>query len=249
MHFNLVNGIVLIEAMINNIKGHVAFDTGAMKTTLNRHYFPQLSGTKSSVITYDSGLSDTSIIEAKANILLNDGILIKDKEVNSINFDYVEQPLRKKKKDLKFLGTLGIDFIGNHNFIINYLEKTIEFKSIDQEELFLLSIPFQYDKLPIVNVSITKKIHRFVLDTGASCNVIDSNIIDYHQFEKDDDDKKIIIPKMQIGELELVQTKAISSDLTHLKTKIDVEGIIGYTLLKDHIYYFDFDACTLNMMQ
>ncbi|MGT2666790.1 hypothetical protein ACVRYP_05690 [Streptococcus rifensis] len=231
--FELVDGIVLIEVTIDDKKGHMAFDTGAMATCINKHYFLGQQGEEKEIKKFDENLKTSAVIKGTKTISFGDRTLEQIKTL-SVDFDYVEKPLRKTKADLVFLGTLGIDVLGQTNIMIDYQNQVIDFDYQVDNGTIRAELPMTVAHLPIIPIQIDGNLHPFVLDTGANTCVIDPVILSQQT------EDEINIPHLIWSEREYTHINAVVSDLTQLRQKVKAYGIIGYQVLKDHSWYLDF---------
>lgn len=231
--FELVDGIVLIEVSIDGQKGHMAFDTGAMATCINKHYFLNQQGEEKEIKKFDENLKTSAVTKGSNTISFGDRTM-EQIETLSVDFDYVEKPLRKTKAELIFLGTLGIDVLGETNIMIDYQNQVIDFDFQVDNGTIRTELPMTVNHLPIISIQIDDKAHPFVLDTGSNTCVIDLVILSQQT------ESEITIPHLIWSEREYTHIKAVVSDLTQLRQKVEAYGIIGYQLLKEHSWYFDF---------
>lgn len=231
--FELVDGIVLIEVSIDGQKGHMAFDTGAMATCINKHYFLNQQGEEKEIKKFDENLKTSAVIKGANTISFGDRTLEQVKTL-SVDFDYVEKPLRETKVELVFLGTLGIDVIGQTNVMIDYQNQVIDFDYQVDNSTIHTELPMTVEHLPIIPIQIDDKLHSFVLDTGANTCVIGPTILP----QQTEDEVKL--PLLTWSERDYNNIDAVVSDLTQLRQKVEAYGIIGYQLLKDHSWYLDF---------
>lgn len=108
--FKLVVGIMLIDANVNGREGHLAFDTGALQTTLNTRYFKG-SETSNTAYTYDVNEHDN--MEANSCQNLSSKIEIGDLSFSNdntpaIDMSYIENPLKGIDEDVVFLARLEL---------------------------------------------------------------------------------------------------------------------------------------------
>lgn len=231
--FELVDGIVLIEVTIDGQKGHMAFDTGAMATCINKHYFSDHQGEEKEIRKFDENLKASSVVKGRSTISFGD-ITLEQIKTLSVDFDYVEAPLRETKPDLTFLGTLGIDVLGQSNFKIDYQNHLVDFNVQVESKSVQVEFPMVVNRLPLVSIELEGKEYSFVLDTGANTCVVDPKILS-HQSEDE-----TILPHMIWSQRDYYDIEAVVSDLSHLRQKVEAYGIIGYQVLKDYSWYFDF---------
>jgi predicted aspartyl protease len=112
-----------------------------------------------------------------------------------------------------------------------------------------------------VNVKINRKKAFLIIDTGASQTVFDKNrigeFLGHEQFEKVDslssglgtntmESHVVKVPKITIGEMELINERIILLDLSHvnqsysmMKMKL-IDGVIGGDMLKKYKAVIDY---------
>ena len=206
--------------------------------------------------------STTNIVEKKAitfdNSTQSSGISMKDTEsisvsgekielnnVNIMDMDYVETPLRKAKPTLSFLGSIGADILGVGRLIIDYPRKQVVFgatKTPENAKMIKLSFT---SKLPIAELKIQQKIYHFVLDTGANQFVMDQAAAPMEMIcSSSDIDAPQNIKTLEFAGKKYNNIHGIVTDLSPLRKKlhVDVDGIIGYQLLKDYVCCFDYGS-------
>lgn len=234
----IVNGIILLKASIDGIDGHVALDTGAMKTCLNKVHFPDLSGKEREVYKFDNEIKENSAVEGICTIQCHEWSLPKT-SVLLFDMSYVEKPLRKMNPHLKFLGVIGIDHIKKHRLFLDYENSYI---ALDEEAPKGLSyFGMNSDILPIIEIEVFDQMHPFVLDTGANTCLLDKSLNTDALKTIDETNGIVQIPKIIAFGCEYHDVTAVIHNIDDIRSKVSVSGVIGYQVLSNRISFFDFD--------
>lgn len=238
--YKLVSGIMLISATANGKEGFFAFDTGAMQTAVNKVHFPELQGEHINIAKFSEGVKENDAEEGILNTLHFSDIERSNMPVLIMNLMYVENALKAAMPNLKFLGTLGIDVIENYTVLLDYNAAEI---ILDPEQGFenQMVIPMRYEKLPVIEVHAAGRTCDFVLDTGASICLLGQSFQDDPQLLPVSETPNLVtIPIVRVGEKEYDSITATISDISAIKKRIPVEGVIGYQVLSQQRSILDF---------
>ncbi len=238
--YKLVDGILLIQATANGKKGFFAFDTGAMQTAVNKAHFPELQGEQINIAKFSEEVQEAVADQGVLDTLHVSGIEQSHMPVLIMDLMYVENALKSAMPDLKFLGTLGIDVISNYTVLLDYNAGEI---ILDLGRVFehQTAIPMRYEKLPIIEVEAAGRICDFVLDTGSSICLLGQSFRDAPQLTPSSETPNLVtIPIVHVGENEYKNINAVVSDITAIKRKVPVEGVIGYQVLSPQRSILDF---------
>ena len=238
--FKLVNGIILISAAANEQEGFFAFDTGAMKTAVNKAYFPEMQGEHIDIAKFSEEVKKSAAEEGNLKHLCFSDIERSDMSVLIMDFSYVENALKPAMPDLKFLGTLGIDVIRDYTVLLDYKAAEI---ILDPEHGFVnqTAIPMRDEKLPVIEVEAANRTCGFVLDTGANTCLLGQSFRDDPQLIPASKMPKIVtVPVIRVGENEYKDVAAVISDISAIQRKVPVEGVIGYQVLSPQRSILDF---------
>lgn len=238
--YKLVNGIMLIPVAANDKEGFFAFDTGAMQTAVNKEYFPELHGEQIDIAKFSEGVKKSSADKGVLNALRFSDIALSDMPVLIMDLMYAERALKTLMPDLKMLGTLGIDVIGNYTVLLDYNAAEIV---LDPEQGFedQVTIPMRYENLPIIEVEVADKTCDFVLDTGANTCLLGQSFQNDPQLTPVPEAPNIVsIPVVRVGGNEYKNINAAISDISAIRKRVPVEGVIGYQILSMQRSVLDF---------
>lgn len=238
--YKLVAGIMLIPVTANEKEGFFAFDTGAMQTAVNKAYFPEMQGEHINIAKFSEGVKENAAEEGILNTLRFSDIERLNVSVLIMDLMYVENALKVTIPDLRFLGTLGIDVIKNYNILLDYKATEI---TLDPEYSFekRAAIPMRYENLPVIEAEVANRTCDFVLDTGASICLLGQSFQDDPQLIPSSKTPSIVtIPVVRVGENEYENITATISDISAIKKKVPVEGVIGYQVLSPQRSVLDF---------
>lgn len=229
--YKLVNGILLIPVAANGKEGFFALDTGAMQTAVNRAHFPEMQGEQIDIAKFTEGVRKSTAAEGVLDSLCFAGTELSNLPVLIMDLMYVENPLKTLLPGLTFLGTLGIDVIRDHTVLLDYKSDVI---LLDPEEDFenAVEVPMECDKLPVIPVEVCGKTCDFVLDTGASFCLLGERFQEEGQLIPVSETPKIVtVPMVRVGGISYENIKAAISDITAIRKRVAVEGVIGYQVL------------------
>lgn len=238
--FKLVGGTMLISATANEKEGFFSFDTGEMQTAVNKAHFPEMQGENIPIAKFTEGVRESSAEEGTLHTLRVSEIERDDMPVLIMDLMYMENALKAIMPDVKFLGMLGIDVIKNYTVLLDYSAAEI---ILDPEQGFenQMVLPMKYENLPIVEVEVGNRTCDFVLDTGASMCLLGQS------FQGDPQllpglgvTNYVTIPVVRVGENEYINIFAEIFDISAIKRKVPVEGIIGSQILSPQRSILDF---------
>lgn len=231
LSFRLCGGIILVRAEACGKEGWFAFDTGAMQTTLNRVHFPDLEGEALDIYKFDndvqgSGARSCTISDFRLGVLSRETL-----DVLCMDMSYVENALRTQDADIEFLGSVGIDIIGEHDILLDYAGQSIVFDPTDALGEYD-EIELTMGKLPLVSCTIGGEAYSFALDTGASACLIGQDMAERLSLQPSEAPPHVCtLPCVTIGKRTFEGMQAAVSDITAIREKTGADGVIGYQLL------------------
>ncbi len=229
--FKNVAGIMLIPARADGVDGWFALDTGAMQTSLNRVYFPDIEGSAAEVAVFDSGMSVAKASSVTIREFTVGGRTLNDLPVILTDMTYVEKSLRAVEPEICFYGSVGVDSFGERPFLIDYesseitVEPNIDVSRADR-------IPLCRGAFTVIEVEISGKSRRFVFDTGANTCLISAELLDETEAVPADEQGIYTIPRITVGSHEYRDVTAVFSDISRIRGKTEgVDGLIGSQIL------------------
>ena len=238
--YKLVGGILLIPATANEKEGYFAFDTGAIQTAVNKAHFPEMQGERIEIAKFSEGVKKASAAEGILNTLHFSDVECSNTPVLIMDLMYVENALKAAMPDVKFLGTLGIDVIRNYTVLLDYNAAEI---ILDPEHGFenQVTVPMRYEKLPVIEVEVANRTCDFVLDTGANTCLLGQSFQNAPQLIPASKTPNIVTaPVVRVGENKYENITSVISDISAIKKKVPVEGVIGYQVLSPQRSVLDF---------
>lgn len=237
--FKNVAGIALINARANGTEGRFVFDTGAMETVLNKNYFPELEGDERNIAVYDGGMTGAGAMEARLDRLVIGKRTVHGLPVILTDMSYVEAGLRAVEPDIRVYGSLGLDAFGGAPILMDYGSSQLTVEpdvSVDGAE----KIPLSPEALPVINVTVSGEEHRFVLDTGANTCLVAGELSDKIASSPMPDAPGVsVIPKVTVGTHEYGDVAAVFTDISHIRSRVEADGVIGYQILSPQISLLD----------
>lgn len=245
--FELINGLIVIEAEINGEVGNYILDSGSNGILLN-------SKAEKSEISYQtlSGVaegSETKISSLKLGNFESNELLGFSTDLSNLEI-YIDKNLA---------GILGCAVFTPSSLEFNFTEERliISDKEIDDKLAEgMSSMNYKLvDDLPIGEIDIDGKTRLFIIDSGASSHFIDSNFIARlgSKTMKTGITKNILTAsgEMSVSEEYTISSlgygkskssmNAFSKDFSGLSEELglDIHGLISLSKLSDEVIYFD----------
>lgn len=244
-NFQIIEGMMLVQAVTNNKIGNFIIDTGSPVLVIN-------SQSDKGFKVKAKGISNT--LESR-EILINQfswsGIQKKGITAYTLDISHLEAASGKK-----IAGIIGFDILKDYEMVIDYPNQKLELLPIKKRKKKqtgspIATIPFDMQAhLPVIKIKIGDKKMRLALDTGSEVNVlhdglrnkISDDLITTSFKEEIQGVDKIIkvveavrIQSTEIKKLPFDNMKYVFTDLSHLKTESNlyIDGILGYPLLKN----------------
>ena len=241
--FELIDGIILVPGAIKDTSGYFAIDTGAVQTVLNRIYCASAPGSEiKEALTFNGGMKPSDISTGSAEKISVAGWEITLSSALTMDMDYVERPLRKGRDDLVFLGSIGADILGTGLLLIDYPNKQLDF-CVSKIPEHAKRVKMIIEKLPTVELEIQQRTFRFVMDTGANHFVMDREAVPMGAIvASSDKDAPQMLKSLHFAGREYRNITGMTADLSAVRDKLQaqVDGIIGYQLLKEYLCCFDY---------
>jgi hypothetical protein len=262
--FSRAGNLIVLQAKADSMTGNFILDTGAPNLVLNLTYFRQYASTQ------QQDAEQTSVTGTGAAVVKSS---VADFSIGSMHYARLESDLInlghiENSKGIRILGLLGMQLFTNCEMIIDYDKSLIYLHRIGRKEAKnyrseLLKDTSGYSVVPIefienkivVRTEMEGKKLRFVIDSGAESNLLDSRLPD-----------KIFANVVIRGRVLLTgtgakQLEALSGDLSHLKignrevgslpvviTNLEktcvsyscIDGMLGFDFLSLHKLGFNF---------
>lgn len=241
--FTMLEGMMVVEATVNQQIGNFIIDTGAPTLVLNEQ--PTNEGQSGG-----RGISENlAADEVTVAHFSWSGIQKKNIDAFKVDISHLEKVSGKN-----LAGIIGYDILKEVELLVDYQAQTVQLipiknKNLDIREPIAI-IPFTMQAhLPIIKVKVGKKKLRLALDTASETNILDQKI-----FKKLDSQ---LISNQRVGEIQgvdqqikqvkvaTIQQTAIKglpfkampylfTDLTHLKSEsgLYIDGLLGYPFFR-----------------
>lgn len=245
--FQLLNGMIMVEAIINHQNGYFILDTGAPMLVVNESRFR--GSPRSSTAAGCSGVFQVG----EHTIRHFSWAGIEQYELKALTTDLSHLEVATGKK---ILGLIGFNLLRNQELFIDYEQRRIILFSPDKNPLHRILNPIytstlsMYHHLPVIEFRIDGRPFRFGLDTGSESNLIDrcklallnKSLIDTIKEEEIQGlDKKIRrVPVIQVSNstwegMAVDQLEYLVTDLCHLKDRRhpdSLDGLLGFNFFK-----------------
>lgn len=243
--FKNVAGIILLPAQADGIEGWFAFDTGAMQTTVNSAYFSNLAGKAKEVAVFNEGMAINAASEARLRELTFGPITVNDLSVICMDASYVENSLRTFEPDIRLLGSIGMEALGDVPVLLDYQRSVLTVAPAVSTE-GAEKLPLSREALPVVALTISGETHRFVLDTGANTCLLSGDLADKVDATPLADSPGVyVLPEITAGTRKYQNINAVFTDISQIRERVQVDGVIGSQILSAQLSLLDFPHSAL----
>lgn len=249
--FELIDGMIVVEAEMNQQKGHFILDTGAPLMIVN-------APTSHTGNVEAKGISEAFLVN-EVKIESFEWAGIKEAELDAIAMD-ISHLERATNRTL--LGLIGYDMLKDFEILIDYKNHIIRFLNPKKNDLHhhsrpICTVPFIIENhLPIIKVKVGKKKMYFGLDTGAEVNLIDLSIKDKInpsllsplKIEEIQGVDKVVhevfatyLSSTEVKNLSFENMKFLFTDISHLRdnSTFQLDGLLGFP-------FFSQRKCSIN---
>lgn len=263
--FARAGNLILLSATIDSIRGNFILDTGAPGLVLNLTYFRNYT-----ITTHENenqaGL--TTIPESRLTTVIGN-LWLSQIEFHKLDADLVSLGHIENAKSVKILGLLGVELFKQFEMIIDYDNNILYLYHISkrksrvrQSDLLQDSSKYEILKFDLIDNKIITKMTiggkklRFIVDSGAESNLLDSrlpnSVFDNVQLnrrvkllgtgsEKIDalagDLNNLKAGNIKVDGLPVMITNLEKSCLSYLNC---TDGVLGYDFLSLHKIGFNF---------
>jgi len=170
--FQLIDGMILVEASVNGREGLFILDTGAPALILNRAGEPDNSYEKVRGLGLTGGSFELSTLAIEE---------LKIGDISRNRFKGYAMDIGHLEKDTgkSLLGLIGYDFFRDYELLIDYGRQELFFLKLPKSALHRSARPLadlhfeMIEHLPVIKVIINGQELRFGLDTGSEVNIMD----------------------------------------------------------------------------
>jgi len=259
--FKLIENIIIVKAKLNGYQRNFLFDSGASDLILNKRYLNKKnqieSDKKFHAINSAGDLTNTVLKNFNWN-----GLTLKNKLVNAINFQHLEAAL-----NIKIYGLIGYKQIRDYALHINYKTKQLYMWDGIEETPFKVvnKVGFVMHKhIPVFPVTIGNKQFNMGLDIGAAANLLhikhQKKISKHLKFLTESilSGASEITQKIKVYQLDAMlankasykKMKFLFSNIDHLnKTINEIDGLLGYHFLKYRQTIINFPNCEIQFIR
>jgi hypothetical protein len=261
--FSRAGNLILIKAKADTTEGNFILDTGAPGLVLNLTYFrnyPTVSKQgESGGITGNAATLQTNVEKCSFG-----PIAYYKAEADLVNLGHIEN-----SKGIKILGLLGMRLFKKFEMIIDYEKSVIYLHLISKKERTsykseMLNDTSAYTTVPVDIVEnkifmytyMAGKRLRFIIDTGAESNVLDSRlpnkifdnvVISRRVLLNGSGDKKVEalygeLKDMKVGNQSIGSLPVLITNLEKMCYSYDscLDGMLGFDFLSLHKIGFNF---------
>ncbi|PHN06514.1 aspartyl protease family protein [Flavilitoribacter nigricans] len=240
--FELVRGMIVMQASIEQQPGHFILDTGAPLMVINDE--PKVPSRLAASFKQEIQVGETIIQDF-------DWAGVEERKLDALVLDisHLENAFQRPLK-----GMIGFNALKDYELFFNYEDQFVLRYPAGKNDLHrnskpLHSIPFQLlDHLPVITVKIGKKKFRFGLDTGACANLVDRGVLEALEADEitalPDEEvqgldqtvnrvKAVEARLVQVKGLDVQELKFLATDMPELHSDegIVLNGLLGYSFL------------------
>jgi hypothetical protein len=161
--FHLINGYILVEGEVNNIKGKFMFDTGTpFGFMLNKNY----TKIKTEEIIHSGSANSGQVFDIYLNtidtITIANQVFYQDvPNITLADFSFIEKGITSD-----FLGFIGYEFIKNYEVILDYDHQLITLYKIDSLGNTLMPYKLSNELLTIINTKPDRHLPTALIKFG-----------------------------------------------------------------------------------
>jgi hypothetical protein len=173
--------LILVEAIVDSIRGNLILDTGSKGMVLNSIYFRQGR--------HSGGMVAGGVTGAPASVTRTNisRLQISDIVFSGVNADITDLGHIEKARNTKILGFFGLDLLSRFEVVLDLKNSVMELHRLDYygNRLKQAATTDAYDldlgvrteqDVMFVDAMISNRKLTFCLDTGAEANVISSHL-------------------------------------------------------------------------
>lgn len=260
--FELVGGLIFVEAGLNGKKEKFILDTGSAHFLLNENQEKQ-KRRKSNL--WMNGVGGNKKMAKVRGVDFDwEGITAKRNVMYAVDLNNI---VKAKKRD--FAGLIGYDQVRSKELVLDYENQKLFLLSRKNKDFFnnhnrVDKVRFRMvNHLPVVKVKIGKKNYYFAIDTGAETNVIDKRLknkipkelieIGFMTNVASNDSLSMEVYGMELQSIKVGKTQYdhmpfIFTDLSFLNMNTDfrIDGLLGYQFLRRGKFSINYRKKQLN---
>lgn len=248
--FKFIGGLMFVEVTVNGIKGLLLVDTGSNGfVLLNTEHFKTTTTGK----TMAGMGGPVHMEEVKVTSFAWENVQLKDRSFPAMKMSQLTTGITEK-----VLGLIGSAFFKPYQLTLNFasrelnLSKTPGDAPIVKNIQPIIQLPFTLvGGFPVVEVAIAGKKLRFVMDTGATDNLIDTSMeTELSSVWKQTQQvnmtegsgnggnvKRGVLDRMTIGGLNMDKIQMGLYTMPAFDKEKEISGILGFQFLK--YFYVD----------
>lgn len=179
--FTLSGQLMLVEAVVDSLKGSFIFDTGSEHLILNSVHFSRSRDARSVASIGNTGFLD-NVFEQSIDSISMEALSLHKLPVHLSSLSHIEN-----KKNTRLLGIIGYEVLRRFEVMIDYPSRYILLIPVDNKGSRLDSMAFRVKPVDSLNFELKRHFIvlpatvnnvrlKMILDSGAELNLIDRNI-------------------------------------------------------------------------
>lgn len=241
--FQLKNGLILIEAEVDNKVGTYVFDTGSSDLLI--HSNSPVSGASFS--------TSSGTVQAKKHKVKK--ITVGKLSARKVKAYKMDLSSVSEYLALDIDGIMSGSVLSSKGVYIDYTSHTIYFvdrKEVNTESFNHMSYSIIED-VPVANVKIGEKAYSFILDSGASTHFIDAAVVGELSLKASSAGSDIVtahsdaqagksyaINNCTLGTASMENMNVLSGSFSHLIEGESIAGLISISTLAKEKIFIDF---------
>ncbi|MFL5810706.1 MAG: aspartyl protease family protein [Flavisolibacter sp.] len=249
--FSRAGNLIVVQAKADSIDGNFILDTGAPHLILNMTYFRNYPATSQPDAEQNS-VTGAGPAVVKTSV---DRFSIGSMEYSKVEADMVNLGHIENSKGIKILGLLGMEFFKQCEMIIDYDKGLIYLHRIGRKEASkykseqlndassFTEVPIEImDNKIVVRTEMAGKKLRFIIDSGAESNLLDSRLPN-KIFEN-----VVVTGRVLLSGTGSKKLEALSGDLKHLKIGKEEIGTLPIVITNLEKTCVSYNGCMDGML-
>ncbi|MCF8247738.1 MAG: aspartyl protease family protein [Saprospiraceae bacterium] len=260
-NFELVKGMVIVQAELDGKMANFILDTGAPMMILN--------GKETESSAFQANTLQGGMAGTWKNIGMFAWAGVRKFDLKALKTDISALEMVTNRP---IAGLIGYEFLEDFELVIDFEHLLITLVSsgeIARLEGWTLKaeLPFYFaGHLPVIEAKIGDRLLRFGLDTGANTNMLDFNKAKALDSElvtpisqagiiglTGDNYKTTVVDVVEtsIGGLDFQNMRFVFSDISHLQNLMDnnVDGLLGFPFFKAGKFSFNYSRNTISIWE
>ena len=244
--FELVNGMIIVQASVNGVLGDFILDTGSPGIVLNSVEHEPSTSFSASGIGGELEIGSVTVEHFKWGI-------IEKAEIEGFTLDIGHLELATGRK---IMGLIGFEVFQQYELLFDYPNNVVSIYNASKVKKYkkkpVAEVPFKMcGHVPVIAVKVGKKKAFLGLDSGAETNLLDDSflkplkksflknnrkeiVIGLDQEEQEVD--AALLKTSEINGVKLSEMKFLFMDLENFEHQFETrfDGLLGFPFFREH---------------